>query len=75
MNDKAFDELSDEARVRLTDNLVAINPLEAISDINCILDLVSNNSSFEINRIVYLLSCISDMFLGLLTSNKVKLND
>lgn len=75
MNDKAFDELSDEARVRLTDNLVAIDPLDAISDINCILDLVSNNSAFEINRIVYLLSCISDMFLGVLTCNEIKSND
>lgn len=72
---KAFANLSDEARVKLTDNIEAIDPLDAISDINCILDLVSNNSSFEINRIVYLLSCISDMFLGVLTSNEIKSND
>ena len=72
---KTLDNLSDEARVRLMDNIGTIDPLDAISDINCILDLVSNNSSFEINRIVYLLSCISDMFLGVLTSNEIKSND
>lgn len=72
---KTFDKLTDEARVRLTDNFGAINPIDAISDINCVLDLVSNNSSFEINRIVYLLSCISDMFLGVLTCNEIKSNE
>lgn len=47
----------------------------AISQINYLLDLVANNADTEINDIVYLLSCLSEMFLSVITSEDRKKPD
>lgn len=73
MKDKTFDLLIDDERVRLTDNLCALEATAAISDINYLLDVLANyDNGIEINRVVYMLSCFSEMFLGVLTSDKTK---
>lgn len=69
MKDNRFDLLTTEAKLEAINNLNAIEATNAISDINYLLDIVSNNTDVDIRNIVYLLSCLSEMFLEVITSD------
>lgn len=75
MRDNTFDLLTDEAKLKAIGNLNAIEATNAISYINYLLDITSNNSSMEINDIVYMLSCLSEMFLSVVMSEDRKKPD
>lgn len=75
MRDNTFDLLTNEAKLKAVNNLSAIEATLAISQINYLLDLVANNADTEINDIVYLLSCLSEMFLSVITSEDRKKPD
>lgn len=65
-----IDMLADEERVRLTNYLAPFEPRQAIAEVNYLLDVLSRNADLEINSTVYFLSRISELFLGILTSEK-----
>ena len=65
-----IDMLTDEERVRLTNYLAPFEPRQAIAEVNYLLDVLSQNTDLEINSTVYFLSRISELFLGVLTSEE-----
>lgn len=75
MRDNTFDLLTNEAKLKAVNNLSAIEATLAISQINYLLDIVANNTDTEINDIVYMLSCLSEMFLSVITSEDRKKPD
>ena len=75
MRDNTFDLLTNEAKLKAVNNLSAIEATLAISQINYLLDLVANNADTEIKDIVYMLSCLSEMFLSVITSEDRKKPD
>lgn len=75
MRDNTFDLLTDGAKIKAVNNLCAIEATLAISHINYLLDIVANNADTEIKDIVYMLSCLSEMFLEVITSEDRKKPD
>ena len=75
MRDNTFDLLTNEAKLKAIDNLNAIEATLAISNINYLLDLVANNCDNDSRDIVYMLSCLSEMFLSVITSEDRKKPD
>lgn len=65
-----IDMLTDEARIELTNYLAPFDPTQAIAEVNYLLDVLSHNDGLEINSTVFFLSRISELFLGVLTSEK-----
>lgn len=66
----SIDMLTDKERVKLTNYLAPFDPVQAIAEVNYLLDILSHNTDLEINSTVFFLSSISELFLGILTSEK-----